>query len=89
MKPTLKIDFIQISDYESHALLPGLQICLLSPQSLLNLFVSENVGESKQFRRPGSSARLSEVKFFTASFLRVGIERILIEFLIEFSGQHF
>jgi hypothetical protein len=29
--PTLKIDFVQISVYESHALLPGLRNCLLSP----------------------------------------------------------
>jgi hypothetical protein len=33
---------------------------------------------NKQFRRPGSSARLSEVEFFTKSILMVGRERILI-----------
>jgi hypothetical protein len=40
---------------------------------------SKTVGESKQFRRPGSSARLSEVEILTKSILRILIaERILI-----------
>jgi hypothetical protein len=43
---TLKIDFVQISVYETHALLPGLRNCLISPQFILNPFVSEKrVGE--------------------------------------------
>jgi hypothetical protein len=37
--------------------------CLLSPQSLLNPFkFQKNVGGNNQFRRPGSSARLSETE---------------------------
>jgi hypothetical protein len=65
-----------ISDYDSHAMLPGLRYFLLSPQSLLIPFVSEKRGgESKQFTVPPSGlvpARLKhDIKLLIRRFSTV------------------
>jgi hypothetical protein len=63
--PTLKIDFVQISVYESRALLPGIRNCLLFPSPYQTPLFQKNVGESKQFRRPGCciEGRLVVIEF--------------------------